>query len=222
MLELEGGRVVLGGTSYGATILAVAECPEHLSPGRPVRVKPEPGRGLGADRSLAVVARCDFDVDASASPLGVGVLDLRIGVEHAFLGVDGELQLPGGPVPLGVGGPAAFPHPCGLGSVRDGALELVVQAHTPDDGALREQALAFALACPVDGRVVCKLGVLEARSGPDVLSGVQALPEARLRTVVAPLRVRVTTLNGLPFGPMAVDSLASPSRIQAFTARRVV
>ena len=40
-----------------------------------------------------------------------------------------------------------------------------------------EQALAFAAAGPVDGRVVRELGVLEeASGGPDVLSGVQAVP----------------------------------------------
>ena len=86
-----------------------------------------------------------------------------------------------------------------------------------------EQALAFAAAGPVDGRVVRELGVLEeASGGPDVLSGVQAVPGVQVADGGRSLRVSVSTLNGLPFGPLAVDSLASPSRVQAFTARRVV
>ena len=176
VLELERGRIPLGGPSYGGATVARREYAEHLSPGGSVGVHPESGGGLGPDRSLAVVPRGDLDVDAPAPPVGVDVLDLRIGVEHASLGVDGELQLPGGAVPLGVGGPPAVPHPCGLAPARDGALELVVEAHAPDGGALLEQAPAFDAAGPVDGGVVCELGVLEARGGPDVLSGVQALP----------------------------------------------
>ena len=87
-------------------MILAAERPKHPRSGRPVCVHPEPGRGLGPDRSLAVVARRDLDVDAPAPPVGVGVLDLRIGVEHASLLVDGEAELSGDTVPLGVRGPA--------------------------------------------------------------------------------------------------------------------
>ena len=222
-LELERGRVVLGGTSYGGTTVARREDSKHLSPCRSIRVHPEPCGGLGPDRSLAVVSGRDLDIDASAPPLRVDVLDLRIGIEHASLRVDGQTELPGGVVPLGVGGPPAGSRADGLAPACDGALEFVVEAHAPDGGALCEQALAFAAAGPVDGPVVCELGVLEEpRGGPDVLSGSRPCSAARPQMAAAPLRVSVRTLNGVPFGPLAVDSLASPWRIQAFTARRVV
>ena len=45
---------------------------------------------------------------------------------------------------------------------------------------------------------------------------------ARFRASATPLRVSVRTLNGLPLGPVARVSVTSPSRTQAFTARRVV
>ena len=158
-------------------MVLAAERSKHPRSGRPVRVHPEPGRGLGPDRSLAVVARRDLDVDAAAPPLGVGVLDLRIGVEHASLRVDGEAELSGGTVPLGVRGPATVSRTRGLALACYGALELAVEPYAPDGGAPLEQALAFAAAGPVDGRVVRELGVLEeASGGPYVLSGVQALP----------------------------------------------
>ena len=158
-------------------MILAAERPKHPRSGRPVCVHPEPGRGLGPDRSLAVVPRCDLDIHSAAPPLGVDVLDLRIGVEHAAPGVDGELQLPGSAVPLGVRGPATVSRTRGLAPARDSALELAVEPYAPDGGAPLEQALAFAAAGPVDGRVVRELGVLEETSGgPYVLSGVQAVP----------------------------------------------
>ena len=134
-------------------MILAAERPKHPRSGRPVCVHPEPGRGLGPDRSLAVVPRRDLDVDASAPPVGVGVLDLRIGVEHASLLVDGEAELSGDTVPLGVGGPATVSRARGLAPARDSALELAVEPYAPDGGAPLEQALAFAAAGPVDGRV---------------------------------------------------------------------
>ena len=88
-------------------MVLAAERSKHPRGGRSVRVHPEPGRGLGADGPFAVVAGRDLDVDAAAPPLGVGVLDLRIGVEHASLRVDGEAELSGGTVPLGVLPPEA-------------------------------------------------------------------------------------------------------------------
>ena len=158
-------------------MILAAERPKQARSGRPVCVHPEPGRSLGPDGSLAVVPRCDLDIHSAAPPLGVGVLDLRIGVEHASLGVDGELQLPGGAVPLGVRGPAAVSRTRGLAPARDSALELAVEPYAPDGRAPLKQALAFAAAGPVDGRVVRELGVLEeASGGPYVLSGVQAVP----------------------------------------------
>ena len=138
---------------------------------------PEPGRGLGPDGSSSVVPRCDLDIHSAAPPVGVGVLDLRIGVEHASLLVDGEAELSGDTVPLGVGGPATVSRTRGLAPARDSALEFAVEPYAPDGGAPLEQALAFAAAGPVDGRVVRELGVLEeASGGPYVLSGVQAVP----------------------------------------------
>ena len=53
-------------------------------------------------------------------------------------------------------------------------------------------------------------------------SGSEPYSVVRPRMAAAPLRVRVRTVNGLPFGPPAVDFLASPWRIQAFTARRAM
>ena len=125
-------------------MVLAAERSKHPRSGRPVCVHPEPGRGLGPDRSLAVVARRDLDVDAAAPPLGVGVLDLRIRVEHASLRVDGEAELSGGTVPLGVGGPATVSRTRGLAPARDSALEFAVEPYAPDGGAPLEQALAFA------------------------------------------------------------------------------
>ena len=158
-------------------MILAAERPKHPRSGRPVCVHPEPGRGLGPDRSSSVVPRCDLDIHSAAPPLGVDVLDLRIGVENTSLLVDGELQLPGSAVPLGVRGPATVSRTRGLAPARDSALELAVEPYAPDGGAPLEQALAFAAAGPVDGRVVRELGVLEeASGGPYVLSGVQAVP----------------------------------------------
>ena len=53
-------------------MILAAERPKHPRSGRPVCVHPEPGRGLGPDRSLAVVPRCDLDIHSAAPPLGVG------------------------------------------------------------------------------------------------------------------------------------------------------
>ena len=158
-------------------MILAAERPKHPRSGRPVCVHPEPGRGLGPDRSLAVVARGDLDIHSAAPPVGVGVLDLRIGVEHASLLVDGEAELSGDTVPLGVGGPATVSRTRGLALACYGALELAVETHTADGGPLLDQALVLLAAGQVDGRVVRELGVLEeASGGPYVLSGVQAVP----------------------------------------------
>ena len=127
-------------------MILAAERPKQARSGRPVCVHPEPGRGLGPDRSLAVVPRCDLDIHSAAPPVGVGVLDLRIGVEHASLLVDGEAELSGDTVPLGVRGPATVSRTRGLAPARDSALELAVEAHAPDGGAPLEQALALEAA----------------------------------------------------------------------------
>ena len=121
--------------------------------------------------------RCDLDIHSAAPPLGVDVLDLRIGVEHAAPGVDGETEFTCGAMPFDVCGPATVSRARGLAPARDSALELAVEPYAPDGGAPLEQALAFAAAGPVDCRVVRELGVLEeASGGPYVLSGVQAVP----------------------------------------------
>ena len=108
-------------------IVAAAQPPKHPRSGRPVCVHPEPGRGLGPDRSLAVVARGDLDIHSAAPPLGVDVLDLRVGEEDMSLLVDGEAELGGGPVPLGVRGPATVSRTRGLAPACDSALELAVE-----------------------------------------------------------------------------------------------
>ena len=189
-------------------MILAAERPKHPRSGRPVCVQPEPGRSLGPDRSLAVVARGDLDIHSAAPPLGVDVLDLRIGVENTSLLVDGELQLPGGLVPLGVRGPATVSRTRGLAPARDSALELAVEPYAPDGSAPLEQALAFAVAGPVDGRVVRELGVLEeAGDGPDVLSGVQAVPGVQ----VAEGEVPAVPARGV-FSAMAIPhAVGSPA-----------
>ena len=129
----------------------------------------EPGRRFRLDGPFAVVAGRDLDVDASGAPLGVGVLDLRIRVEHAPLGIDRQAELLGHAAPLGVGSPAAVFRPRGLAPARDSALEFAVEPYAPDGGAPLEQALAFAAAGPVDGRVVRELGVLEEARAADLM-----------------------------------------------------
>ena len=163
-------------------MILAAERPKHPRSGRPVCMHPEPGRGLGLDRSGAIVSRRDLDVDAAAPPLGVDVLDLRIGVEHVSLLVDGELQLPGSAVPLGVCGPATVSRTRGLAPARDSALELAVEPYAPDGGAPLEQALAFAAAGPVDCRVVRELGVLEAAAQCSDRRGMSCVTCGRCRT----------------------------------------
>ena len=76
-------------------MILAAQRPKHPRSGRPVCVHPEPGRGLGPDRSGAIVSRRDLDVHSAAPPLGVDVLDLRIRVEHASLGIDRQAELLG-------------------------------------------------------------------------------------------------------------------------------
>ena len=81
----------------------------------------EPGRRFRLDGPLAVVAGRDLDVDAS---VGVRVLDLGVGVEHASPVVDRELEILGYSVPFGIGGPPTDLRPRCLAPARDGALEL--------------------------------------------------------------------------------------------------
>ena len=73
-------------------------------------------------------------------PSELGVLDLRIRVEHAALGIDRQAELLGHAVPLGVRGPATVFRPRGLAPARDSALELAVEPHAPDGRAPLEQA----------------------------------------------------------------------------------
>ena len=72
-LELERRRVVLRRAAQGATIVARPEESEDPSPGRSVRVHPEPRGGLGPDRSGPVVPRRDLDVDTAAPPVGARI-----------------------------------------------------------------------------------------------------------------------------------------------------
>ena len=67
-----------------------AQSPKHPRPGRSVGVNPESGVGLGPDGRRSVVSRSDLDIDTSGAPVGTGVLDLRLGIEHAFPRIDGE------------------------------------------------------------------------------------------------------------------------------------
>ena len=44
-----------------------------------------------------------LDVDAAGAPVGSGVLELRIGIMHASVLVDGQAEFFGGAAPLGIG-----------------------------------------------------------------------------------------------------------------------
>ena len=68
----------------------------------------------------------------------------------------------------------------GLAPACDGALELVVEPDEPDGDARLDQPLLLEPVGPVDGRVVCDLGALEAGGGLDVLSGVEAMLDGQL------------------------------------------
>ena len=81
---------------------------------------------------------------------------------------------------LGVRGVPAVSHLADSLRGCDPALQCGVEPHTPNGGAPLEQALAFAAAGPVDGRVVRELGVLEEANGGDSLCGVQALFGSRV------------------------------------------
>ena len=110
------------------------------------------------------MARRDLDVDAPAPPVGVGVLDLRIGVKHPALGVDWEAELRGGAVPLGVGGPATVSRPGGLAPARDSALELAVEPDAADGGAPLKQAPARPDGSTCRGRWSCAVSPGDSRS----------------------------------------------------------
>ena len=70
--------------------------------------------------------------------------------------------------------------------------------------------------------VSCAASAGQVRANPIFCPGSIPRSAASFRASATPFRVRVSTLNGLPLGPVARVSWASPSRIQAFTARRVV
>lgn len=74
------------------------------------------------------MSQSDLDGDTPGPPVGSGLLDLRVGVEHASVRVDGELQLPGSTVPLRRPRPIGRLSPDGRAPVCDGALELTVGA----------------------------------------------------------------------------------------------
>ena len=96
------------------------------------------------------------------------------------LGVDGEVQLPGGAVPFGVGSSPAISRAGGLAPACDRALELAVEPHAPDGGTPFEQAFALPPAGPINGCVVSDLGALEAGGGPDLLFGTEAMLDGQL------------------------------------------
>lgn len=59
---------------------------------RPGRVERGPSGGLGPHRLFAVVAGHGLDVDAAGPAVDVGILDLRIWVEHASLVIHRETE----------------------------------------------------------------------------------------------------------------------------------
>ncbi len=117
---------------------------------------------------------------ASVMPKGVGVLDLRIRVEHPALGIDRQAELLGHAVPLGVRGPPAVFRPRGLALACDGALELAVETHTADGGPLLDQALVLLATGPIDGGVVRGCGG-PGTCEPDLLAGIDSPLGGQLR-----------------------------------------
>ena len=105
-------------------IFAAAQCPKHPGLGRSGGVHRESGTGLGPDGGGAVVSGGHLDVDAGGAPILIGSLQLRIGVVHAAVLVDGQAQLLGGAAPLCIGRIPAVSHPGGFASTGDGALQL--------------------------------------------------------------------------------------------------
>ena len=162
-----------------------------------------------------------LDVDAAGAPVGIGVLQLRIGIVHAPVLVDGQAQVLGGTAPLGIGRLPTVSHAGGFATAGDDALQLGIEPDPPEGGALYEQALAFPLRGPIDGRVMDGLRALK-QPGGDLLFRIQPCLMASFRAVFSPREVNANTLNDFPFSPEAVDSRASPSSIQRLTARRVV
>ena len=105
--EFDGGGIAVGQSPQPGAIVAATQS-EPVEESRRCRssgVEGEPGGGLGAYGLFAVVAGDGLDVDAAGSSVGVGVLDLRIRIQHAPNGVDREGELVGDPVPFGIGGP---------------------------------------------------------------------------------------------------------------------
>ena len=137
----------------------------------PLAWEREPGRRFRLDGPFAVVAGRDLNVDASSSPLRVGVLDLGVRIEHVPFVVEGESEFAGGAVPFGIGGPLAVLQPRRLAPARDGALEFGVEPDAPHGGAPVEQALFLLHAGAVDGGVVRGLGRPGACE-PDFLAGI--------------------------------------------------
>ena len=181
----------------------------------------EAGTGLGPDGGGAVVSGGHLDVDAAGPPALIGVLELRIGIVNTSVVVDGQAEFFSGAAPRGIGRSPAVPHPGGFATPGDGALQLVVEPDAPEGGGVSGQALLLPPAGPIDGGVVDDLGALD-ETGLELLSGVETLLDRDIAGGVRTRPVSVNTLNGCPFGPLAVDSCTSPSSIQWFTARRVV
>ncbi len=189
-LEVEVGRVAPGRASRGSPVSALAQSPKHPGLGGARCIQHEPGRGLGPDARFPVVVGCGLDVDASTRSPGARVFDLGIGIEDTAPGIDGEAELPGGAVRLGIReAPAALPAR-GLAPPYDAALQFVLEPDAPNSGAPPEQAPPFVSAGPIDGRIMGDPAAWDAR-GPEPLPGFRPSLAARSRTAAAPLRVTV-------------------------------
>ena len=121
--EFDRSRVAVGRSPKpGAVVAAQAELAEESRRDRPGRVERGPSGGLGPHRLFAVVAGHGLDVDAAGPAVDVGILDLRIWVEHESLVIHRETELSGHAVPLGIGGPLPVLSPRGFAPARDGAF----------------------------------------------------------------------------------------------------
>ena len=139
-------------------------------------------------------------------PLGVGVFDPGVRVEHPPVVVEWEARVRWRrAVPFGVGGPPAVLAPRGrFARSRDGALEFGVEPDAPDGGALVFES--FPLPSGRRGRWRCRGRSAEVPDPgrADLLpAGSMPRSAAIFRASAAPSRVRVRTLKGLPFGPVA-------------------
>ena len=137
------------------------------------------------------------------------------------MGIDRQAELLGHAVPLGVAGPPAVFRTRGLALACYGALELAVETHTADGGPLLDQASVLLPAGPIDGRVVRGFGG-PGTCEPDLLAGIDSPLGGQLPGLGHAFPREGQHLERVAVGSSGSGFLGEPSRIQAFTARRVV